>query len=189
MAWMRRSTARSLGGIQIAGIEELRRQLDPRVFNYAFGIAHRRGALKMRQVAREVVPGKRFDDAILNRQLPSGLGAMVYTPAKSAESIHEGRRVGEVVSFRRLTRWVRRYGLASSVTLKTRRVRKLGKTAPEIRAVEAVAAVVQKRIERAGTKPIPFFGEAAVTEAGRHMQRYWNEALVLAVKKFSGRVA
>lgn len=177
---------RALGGIQIEGLEELRRSLDPRVFNRTMAIAHRRASLRVRREAREIMPGTTFDRAIHNQVLPNGLGAIVFTDAAAGESIHEGRPVGKPPSLKALSRWIRTYGLAGAVSFKTRRV--VRKKVVDQRDVESLSWRMQQRIRDRGTRAIEFLSGALAPSAA-DVQRYWREALVDTVKHFARKGA
>lgn len=179
-------TVRAVGGIQIDGIKELRRQLDPAVFNRTMRIANRRAAGRVQSESRRIIPGTIFDRAIWTQMLPGGLGAIVFTPAKAGESIHEGRPAGTAPTYKALKRWIRTYGLAGSVSIRTRRVRTAKSVAPTWSAVNQLAGAVRAKILRRGTKPIPFLA-GAIGPARGDVERYWREALVDSVKHFAGR--
>lgn len=176
--------SRALGGIQLEGVEELRRSLDPRVFNRTMAIANRRASLRVRREARAIMPGTTFDRAIHNKVLPNGLGAIVYTDAAAGESIHAGRPAGKPPSLKKLNRWIRTYGLAGSVSIKTRRVVRSKAATPAQRDVESLAWKLQQQIRETGTKAIEFLA-GAIGPSRADVERYWREALVDTVKHFA----
>lgn len=175
---------RALGGIELRGVDELRRSLDPRVFNRTMAIAHRRAGLRVRREARQIVPGTTFDRAIHSAVLPKGLGAMVFTNAAAGESIHEGRPAGKPPSLKALSRWIKAYGMAGVVSLKTRRA--VRRKDVKQRDVEALAWRLQQGIRGTGTKAIEFL-TGALGPSRADVERYWREALEDTVKHFAGK--
>lgn len=177
---------RSAGELQIRGVDEFRRKLDPAVFKYANAIVLRRALYKVRGDARERVPGRVFDNSIQSKPVPGTESGIVYSNAETAESIHEGRRPGEQVSIRKLRRYIDRYGLAGSVSVKTHRPLKQKTMTPERdRATLALAYRMQRAIAAQGTKPIPFLTQPLENFAARDdLDRYWREAIPKAFAKF-----
>lgn len=181
--------SRALSGLEIRGVDDLRRRLDPAVFSYANRIVLRRALYKLQRDARDRAPGKLFDNSIQSRPVPGTESGIVYSNAETAESIHEGRRPGEQVSIRKLHRYIDRYGLAGSVSVKTHRPMKPGKSAKAVkardRAVISLAYRMQHAIAQSGTRPIPFLTEPLENFAAKDdLDRYWREALPKAFKKF-----
>lgn len=180
------TTPRAVGGITLQGVDDLRHQLDPAVFNRTMRIAHRRGVARVQRESRAIAPGIIFDRSIRSQVLPGGLGGIVYTDARAAESIHEGRPIGNAPTIRALMRWVRTNGLAGSVSLKTRRVRRAKSAQGAESVVRAMAVRFQQTIRDRGTKAIPFLA-GALAPSRADVERYWAEALADTVKHFAGR--
>lgn len=181
-----RSTA--LGGIEIRGLDQIERALDPHIFRYAGAIVLRRALYRTRSEAREIVPGRIFDNSINVKVLPDRINGIVYSNAETALSVHEGRRPGEQVSIRKLKMYIKRYGLAGSVSVKTRRALKPGKSAKAIQAQDAAAISLayrlRHRIAEQGTKPIEYLTRP-LAATSRDLERYWREAVPKAIAHFA----
>lgn len=178
--------ARALGELEFRGVEELRRKLDPQIFGYANKIVLNRALLKTRSGARERVPGKLFDNSIQKKTIPGTESGIVYSNAQTAESIHGGRKPGETVSIRKLRSYIERYGLAGSVSLKTRRANRRKLTPERDRAILSLAYQMRRRIKAKGTAAIPFLTEPLeqMRASSEDLARYWREAIPVALKKF-----
>lgn len=177
----------ALGGVEIKGLDDIRRSLDPHIFNYAGKIVLRRALYKTRTGARDIVPGKRFDDSINVRTLPDGINGIVYSNAKSALSVHEGRQPGEKVSIRKLRAYIQRYHLSGAVSLKTRRSVKVRRTVSATDGAEIALAIrMQRGIEQQGTKPIEYLTRP-LDATSRDLVRYWREAVPKAIEHFARR--
>lgn len=168
--------------VQVEGLEEVQRRLShaPELINGALRIVVKRAGLRIRRESREIMPGTVFDRSIIDQSGPTPLSRAVGSPARSAESIQEGRRPGRPPSVKALSRWVQTYGLAGAVSLKTRR--QVGKKNVDQRAVEGLAWALQARIRRTGTKPIPFIRDA-IGPSLADVKRYIDEAVAAALKK------
>lgn len=178
----------ALGGIAIRGLDDLQRTLDPGIFRYAGAIVLRRALYKTRSEAREIVPGRLFDNSINVKVLPDRINGIVYSNAATALSVHEGRKPGEQVSIRKLRAYIKRYGLAGSVSVKTHRALKPGKSAKAVvasdRAAMSLAYRLRHQIAERGTKPIEYLTRP-LAATSRDLVRYWREALPKAMARFA----
>lgn len=118
---------------------------------------------RARNKARAFSIGGFYPASIRHSIESGGLVAFVGSIAKTALSIEQGRHAGEVVRFGLILRWVRRRGLARSVAIATRRVRK--PSAKDLRDVTssevALARGVVAGIRARGTNPLPHLVPAA----------------------------
>lgn len=174
--------------VQIPDLDELRRKLDsaPEMFDYALKIVLKRAGLRLRREAREIMPGEIFDRAITDQSGESALSRIVGTAPevnlKAARSIVAGRPAGHPPSLKATQRWIRTYGLAGAVSLKTQR--QVQKKNVRQRDVEGLAWVIQQRIRASGTKPIPFIS-GAIGPSMADIRRYFDEAAAAALKKIA----
>lgn len=181
----------AVGGIRIRGMEAVVRDLHAtaRELRYATRIVTQRTAMTMRAGAREIVPGKQFDQSIQSWGSRDRATFRVGSDAAVAESVHRGRRPGEAPSIKALKRWIESRGLTGSVSVKTRRVtkRKLSGAAlvSHDRAVLAMAYRLQAEIRARGTAPIPYL-TSALSATQADLERYMREAVLKAIKKFRG---
>ncbi len=161
--------------MEVVGLEQLRRSFGnaPKIVDAEARKGVRKSAevvrLRAVQNARKFSIGVKFPQSIRYKIQQGGLVAHVGSLARTGKSIEEGRRPGEVVRFGLILGWIQRKGLMRSVSVKTQRVRKVGKRrlSDVDREERRFAAEVVEQIRRTGTSPLAFLIPAAHSEAGK----------------------
>lgn len=170
--------------VRFEGLDQMRKRIgtSQRTWDAALRIAVRRSGLRARRESREIAPGRIFDRSILNTVAAGGLSTTVQSYADPARrlSIATGRRPGQPPSLRALNRYIRTYGLAGAVSLRTRRAVRKSKVAQ--REVEAMAWRLQQTIRGRGTKAIPFI-TGAIQPSMADFRRYLSEATAKAMRQ------
>ena len=115
-----------------------------------------------------------------------GLSGIVGSVAKTALSIHEGRKPGNAPSFEQIATWMQRKGIAtgSAVGITSGRRRKISGSNADLLHDDAV--IIAKRIGISGTKGHPFIIPAATSEKDKVSQRF-NDAVYAAIKRVAGK--
>jgi hypothetical protein len=144
--------------------------------------AVREGAVLIRDEARRLAPGKKLPNSIQFKVEQGGLRSTIGSVAKTALSIHQGRRAGERVNFGLILGWVRRSGLAGAVSIKTRRPVRLRQGSSGDRALRVAAAQVVAQIRARGTKPLPIILPAVAPTQSR-VQRLFGTAVNRAMRR------
>lgn len=170
--------------VRIDGLEDMQRRLAsaPNLYDYALKIVLKRAGLRVRRESREIMPGVIFDRSIVDQRGATPLQRVVGTNAFAGKSIAEGRPAGTAPSLKATKRWVKTYGLAGAMSVKTRR--QVGKKSVNQSDVNSLARLIRREIRARGTKPIPFL-QGAIGPAMADLRRYMNEAVDAALKKIA----
>ena len=156
----------------------------------------RKGVKESAQVVRTqaVANARRFS---IGNQFPSsirykleGLKATIASQAKTALSIEEGRRPGEIVRFGLILGWIRRKGVfRGTFDIATQRRRLMSKRQVAKRGIDVeerrMAAEIVAQIRARGTKPLPFLLMSAEQKRSE-VTRIFNDKVKAAVRKIAG---
>lgn len=180
--------------VTIEGLDELQKKLgDKTILTSEFKIAERE--------ALQIVGGQaKLDAAKFSTLLPQsiqilrdsgGLSGTIYSVAKTARSIHDGRAPGHPPSIEKLQTWLSRRGNTFSVTTHKairHKNTKLGRKlrAQELAGLRGEAVRIQKIIRRDGTKGLPFV-IPAIYEKKAAVDDLFHKAVDRAVRRIAGR--
>ncbi len=152
--------------VEIRGLDELRRRLDPALIGQALERALERSALVMQSEAKRqitqmgAVDTGRLRASITHRLEGEGQGrfAVVGTNVFYAPYVHEGRKPGKMPPPRALLEWVHRHKLAGTYSPQSRRRR--GSAYQQYWEDLEVAFMIARKIMWRGIKARPFLRQA-----------------------------
>jgi hypothetical protein len=162
--------------------KQLDQQLRPAVKYTALEVRER-----AKNKARAFSIGGFYPASIRHTMKGGGLSAEVASIAKTARSIEEGRKPGEIVRFGLVLRWVQQRGVVRGVSIATRRAVRLTKKGraaakpDEMRVVREIVSAIKAH----GTKPHPHLIPAA-QEARSGWRRRVNDATKRALLTVRG---
>ena len=168
--------------MKVEGLDTVRRiaAQSPRVLDSELRKSVRDSAVIVRSQA--VANARRFSSTFPSsiRYRISGLEATVGSLAKSALSIEQGRRPGEIVKRGLIRRWIERRGLVRGIfNIESQRLqRRLGTRRRQDAEAEErrLAAVIVEQIRRSGTKPLAYLIPAAQAQKD-NVTRYFKRAV------------
>ena len=174
--------------MKVEGLDTVRRfaSQSPRVLDSELRKSLRESAAIVRSQA--VSNARRFSSVFPAsiRYRISGLEATIGSMAKTALSIEQGRKPGEIAKIGLIRRWIERKGLVRGVfDIQTQRLaRRLG----TLRRVDAeaderrLAASIVEAIRRGGTKPLAFLVPAAKAQQ-QNVTRYFKRAVDNTIRR------
>lgn len=177
--------------LKIDGLDSLRRRMGSasRAIDREVRPEIRAAATLVRDEARRRAPGRVMQPSIQHRVLAGGMSAIVGSVAKTALSIHQGRRPGAVVRVGLILGWIRRYGIVAAVPVSRRRTIARRGTARRRDALNQLqsqereqALAIVERIRARGTRPLPFLIPAAIASRDR-VQRRIRDGVARAIRQ------
>lgn len=180
----------TLINLNVDGLAELERRIGTGAasLDTELKAAIRKSGEVVRDDAKHLAVGNKLPNSVQMTALSGGLTAIVGSTAKTALSIEEGRKKGEMPSVGLITAWMGRKGITAQVqgarvSLTTRRV--LGTKGQAIgKAQRALAWKIAMAIRDHGTKPLPFIVPAAKDKFAS-VQQLINDAVGRALHKMA----